>query len=137
MRLPRRRVLTGIGATLSASVRPAPFARAALAPFCRELGAIEVLRVSDGVLNVPLLFSPPETSPAEAAALFASLGFPPNGPQRQINVSLVKTGKELVLTDAGSGSNFQQTAGKLSKRPASLKERCMRRAGSLNPCRSP
>ena len=29
-------------------------------------------------------------------------------------MSLVKTGKELVLIDAGSGSNFQQTAGKLA-----------------------
>ena len=31
----------------------------------------------------------------------------------QTNVTLVRTGNELVLIDAGSGSNFQPTAGKL------------------------
>ena len=56
MRLHRRRVLTGIGAALSASVMPAPYARAALPPFRRKVGAIEVMVVSDGVLNVPLSF---------------------------------------------------------------------------------
>lgn len=110
----RRRVLTGLCAALSASVFPAPHARAAVAPFRRKVGAIEAMVISDGILNVPLSFSLPDTPPAEAAALFSSLGFPPDGPQRHTNVSLVKTGNEVVLIDAGSGSNFQPTAGKLA-----------------------
>jgi glyoxylase-like metal-dependent hydrolase (beta-lactamase superfamily II) len=113
--LHRRHVVAGIGAALAAPILPASLSRAALAPFRRKVGAIELLVISDGVLNVPLSFMLPETPPAEAAALFSSLGFPPEGPQRQINVTLVKTGSEIVLIDAGSGSNFQQTAGKLAE----------------------
>jgi glyoxylase-like metal-dependent hydrolase (beta-lactamase superfamily II) len=43
------------------------------------------------------------------------LGFWYTQHQPQTNVSLVKTGNELVLIDAGSGSNFQPTAGKLAE----------------------
>ncbi len=110
----RRQFVAGIGAALAAPILPVSRAHAALAPFRRKLGAIELMVISDGVLNVPLSFSLPETPPADAAALFSSLGFPPQGPQRQINVTLVRTGGETVLIDAGSGSNFQPTAGKLA-----------------------
>ncbi len=115
MRLHRRRVLAGIGAVLSAPVTLAPYARAAIAPFRRKVGAIEVMVISDGVLNAPLSFMLPETPPAEAAALFVAHGLPLEGQQPQTNVSLVKAGNELVLIDAGSGSNFQATAGKLAE----------------------
>ncbi len=115
MRLHRRRVLAGIGALFSATVTLAPYARAASAPFRRKVGAIELMVISDGVLNAPLSFMLPETPPAEAAALFAAHGLPPEGQQPQTNVSLIKTGNELVLIDAGSGSNFQDTAGRLAE----------------------
>ena len=39
----------------------------------------------------------------------------PDGAPAQTNVTLVKTGSELVLIDAGSGPKFQPTAGKLSE----------------------
>ena len=88
---------------------------AATAPVTHKVGAIEVTIVSDGVLNVPLSFSLPETPPAEAAALFKAHGLPEGGAPAQTNVVLVKTGNELILIDAGSGPNFQPTAGKLQE----------------------
>jgi glyoxylase-like metal-dependent hydrolase (beta-lactamase superfamily II) len=115
LQLDRRHVLTGIGAALAAPLWPQARARAAMAPFRRRVGAIELAVISDGVLNVPLSFALPETPAAEAAALFTAHNLPPEGPQPQTNVSLVRSGGELVLIDAGSGSNFQPTAGKLAE----------------------
>ncbi len=112
--LHRRHLLAGTGAVLSALALPHP-ARAAIAPFRRRLGAIELTVISDGVLNAPMSFALPETPAADAIALFAAHGHPPEWPQPQTNVSLIKIGNELVLIDAGSGSNFQPTAGKLAE----------------------
>jgi glyoxylase-like metal-dependent hydrolase (beta-lactamase superfamily II) len=110
----RRQVLAGLGATLAVPVWPRA-ARAALAPFRRKVGHIELMVLSDGTLNVPLAFALPDTPPPEAAALLTSQGLPASGMPSQTNVTLVRTGDELVLIDAGSGSNFQPTAGKLSE----------------------
>ena len=97
--------------------------------FRRKVGAIEVTVVSDGMLNVPLSFALPETPPAEAAALFAAHGLPRRAARRRRPMSRwSKTGDELVLIDAGSGANFQPTAGKLAEN--------MEAAG-IDPARSP
>ena len=69
--------------------------------------------VSDGALRVPLSFSLPEVASVEAAALLASHGLPAAGSAIPTNVTLVKSGSELVLVDAGAGANFQPSAGKL------------------------
>ena len=113
MRFRRRDILAGIGALVSApSLR---YVRAAVPPFRRKLGAIEITVISDGVLIVPLSFQLPDTPMPEAAALLTAHGLPPDGMPSPTNVTLVKTGNELVLIDAGSGSNFQPTAGKLAE----------------------
>jgi glyoxylase-like metal-dependent hydrolase (beta-lactamase superfamily II) len=110
----RRHVLTGLGATIAA---PFTFSgsRAAIAPVAHKVGAIEVMVVSDGVLNVPLSFTLPENSPAEAASLFKAHHLPEQVQPAQTNPVLIRTGNELVLIDAGSGPNFQPTAGKLQE----------------------
>jgi glyoxylase-like metal-dependent hydrolase (beta-lactamase superfamily II) len=112
LRLHRRAVLAGLGATLAL---PGSRARAATAPVTHKVGAAEVSIISDGALNVPLSFSLPQTPPAEAAALFRAHGLPEGGAPVQTNVVLVKTGNELILIDAGSGPGFQPTAGKLQE----------------------
>ena len=113
MHFRRRDILAGIGALVSApSLRTV---RAAIPPFRRKLGAIEITVISDGVLIVPLSFQLPDTPMPEAAALLTAHGLPPDGMPSPTNVTLVKTGNELVLIDAGSGSNFQPTAGKLAE----------------------
>lgn len=106
----RRAVLAGLGATLAL---PAIQAQAVTAPVAHKIGAVEVTIISDGVLNVPLSFSLPETPPAEAAALFKAHGLPATGAPVQTNVVLVRSGNERILIDAGSGPSFQPTAGKL------------------------
>lgn len=108
----RRAVLAGIGAGIGATLL-ASYARAATAPVAHRVGAIELMVVSDGTLNVPLSFNLPENSPAEAAAFFKTFGLPEAGTAAQTNPVLIKTAGELVLIDAGSGPNFQPTAGKL------------------------
>jgi glyoxylase-like metal-dependent hydrolase (beta-lactamase superfamily II) len=112
MRFSRRDLLAASAGLLAASALPG---RAAVPPFRRPLGQAELMVVSDGILNVPLSMSLPATPPAEAAALFAAHGLPADGAPAQTNVTLVKTGSDLVLIDAGSGHNFQSTAGKLGE----------------------
>lgn len=94
---------------------PMPRALAATAAFRRQVGSIELTVLSDGVLDVTLSFTLPETPRAEAEALLTAHGLPAARLPAQTNVSLVKTGGELVLIDAGSGSNYQATAGKLAE----------------------
>jgi glyoxylase-like metal-dependent hydrolase (beta-lactamase superfamily II) len=107
-------VLAGLAAAGAASLWPAA-ARPALAPFRRKVGSFEVMVLSDGTLSVPLSFTLPETAPAEAAALLTSHGLPAAGSPSPTNVTLIRTGSELVLIDAGAGSNFQASAGKLGE----------------------
>ncbi len=111
----RRSVLAGLGAALAAPALLASPARAAIPPLRRKLGSYDISIVSDGELNVPLSFTLPDTPAPEAAKLFAANAMPPEGLPPQTNVTLVDTGAELVLIDAGSGPNFQPTAGKLSE----------------------
>ena len=111
--LTRRAVLAGLGTACAAPFLPQRGARAAAPLFRRTIGAIEVIAVSDGALNVPLPFAFPETPPDQLASLFTAHGLPAGGTPNPTNVTLVKTGAELVLIDAGSGANFQPTAGKL------------------------
>lgn len=108
----RRQVVAGIGATL---IAPAPPSAAAVLPFRHVVGTTEVMVISDGNLNVPLSLTLPETPATEAAALLAAHGIPPQGAPIATNVTLIKIGNELVLVDAGAGSNFQATAGKLGE----------------------
>ena len=106
----RRAVLVGMGAAVSLLwSRPA----AARIAYAIKIGNLEVEMFSDGVLNVPLSFTLPETPAAEIAALFKAHGLPEGGMPAQTNVALVKSGKDMILIDAGSGPNFQPTAGKL------------------------
>jgi glyoxylase-like metal-dependent hydrolase (beta-lactamase superfamily II) len=111
----RRTVLACLGAAALAPLALTPRVLAATAPVSHKVGAIEVTVVSDGVLNVPLSFTLPENTPAEAASLFKSHGLPEQGAPAQTNAVLIRTGKEVVLIDAGSGPNFQPTAGKLQE----------------------
>lgn len=110
----RRDIVVGFGAVLAVPLLAPTLAMAAKAPLRRKLGTAEIAVVSDGTLNVPLSFSLPDKA-EEGAALMKAQGLPSDGGGVQTNVTLVKTGDQLVLIDAGSGPKFQQTAGKLSE----------------------
>jgi glyoxylase-like metal-dependent hydrolase (beta-lactamase superfamily II) len=111
----RRQLLATAGAAIAAPLWPLQGAWGATPPHRVKIGALDLTIISDGTLNVPLSFALPETPAAESAALFAEHGLPPSGPQPQTNVSMIRTGNEVVLIDAGSGPNFQPTAGKLAE----------------------
>ncbi len=113
LRLHRRHVLAGLGAMVAAPLGARTLCAAQ--SVTHKVGALEVSIVSDGVLNVPLSFSLPDTPLAEAAALFKAHGLPEGGAPSQTNVVLVRSGSERILIDAGSGPNFQPTAGKLQE----------------------
>src|SRR4051812_17323323 len=81
-----------------------------------RVGEIELTVVSDGTLAAPRAFALPQTPPAEVEALYRAHGAeaPPQFVS-QTNATLARIGGELVLVDAGSGPNFQPTAGRLSQ----------------------
>lgn len=108
-------MLRGAGAALVASAAPAGFAWAAVPPVRRSIGTITVTVISDGSLLVPLSMALPDIPPADAASLLAAHGLPPGGSPVPTNVSLIASGDSLILVDAGSGANFQATAGKLAE----------------------
>ncbi|HEX8166747.1 MAG TPA: MBL fold metallo-hydrolase [Beijerinckiaceae bacterium] len=91
-------------------------AGAATAPAPVKVGAVALMVVSDGTLSAPRAFALPGTPPAEVEALYRESGREaPAQLVSQTNATLARVGGELVLIDAGSGPNFQPTAGRLSE----------------------
>jgi glyoxylase-like metal-dependent hydrolase (beta-lactamase superfamily II) len=107
-------MLAGLGAAFAAPLLPGGAGHAALPGFRLSVGAIEVTVVSDGTLTVPLSFSLPQVPRTVADAFLASQGLPVGESLIPTNVSIVRSGDELILIDAGSGANFQPSAGKLA-----------------------
>jgi glyoxylase-like metal-dependent hydrolase (beta-lactamase superfamily II) len=68
---------------------------------------------SDGYLTLPVEFLAPEAPPAELKAALQAVGLPTDAVQSPVNVTLVKSGDNLILIDAGSGTTFMDSAGKL------------------------
>jgi glyoxylase-like metal-dependent hydrolase (beta-lactamase superfamily II) len=81
-----------------------------------KLGTLQITVLSDGVLNVATRLLNRDM-PAEAieTALGGALSAP-GQVQYSANVVVVRNGGELVLIDAGSGTNWEPTVGKLADR---------------------
>jgi glyoxylase-like metal-dependent hydrolase (beta-lactamase superfamily II) len=76
------------------------------------LGDLEITILSDGILNMPpRLLNRDMTEEAIAAAIGNA-----SPVQFGVNIVLVRAGAELLLVDAGAGSTFVPTAGKLDAR---------------------
>ena len=82
-------------------------------PFAFKHGAFEVTVVSDGHLVLPTSFLAPEAPPAEREALLKAAGQTGEQYNSPTNVTLIRTGSDLILVDMGSGDRFMPTAGKL------------------------
>jgi glyoxylase-like metal-dependent hydrolase (beta-lactamase superfamily II) len=104
----RREVVAGIVAVSTLAF--APRARAAI-----DLGDGELSVVSDGKLSQPISFLLPETPEAEARALFEANGMAFGPVTPDCNVTILRRGDRLAIFDAGSGSNFMETAGRLGE----------------------
>lgn len=115
-RLDRRHVLAGLIGLAAGSILPVSSVRAATAPHRFSVGAVEITVLSDGHLEIPVAVQLPSTSNEEIDKLFKDNGLePPRQLMPATNVVLIKSGNEQILIDAGSGSSFQPTAGKLAE----------------------
>ncbi|MEI2386772.1 MBL fold metallo-hydrolase [Breoghania sp. JC706] len=111
-RIDRRTLLSGAAAAaaaLAGSGLPLGPARASTL----ALGDASLQVVSDGNLVLPMGFILPDRSKAEIETLLAPHGLPSDQVEPACNLTLFRTGDRLVLFDAGSGANFQPTAGRL------------------------
>jgi glyoxylase-like metal-dependent hydrolase (beta-lactamase superfamily II) len=87
--------------------------RAAAAPYRFTHGAFEIFVVSDGHLELPTDFLAPDAPKVERAATLAASGQSGTQYSSPTNVTLIRSGSDLILVDAGSGDRFMPTAGKL------------------------
>lgn len=110
MTVTRRTLLSASAATLATQAFPA---WAADKPYSFKHGAFEVTVVSDGHLLLPTSFLAPTAPPAERAALLQAAGQTAEQYQSPTNITLIRTGTDLILVDMGSGDRFMPTAGRL------------------------
>ena len=109
MTVTRRTLLAASAASLAASALPA----FAATPHSFKHGAFDVTVVSDGHLVLPTSFLAPSAPPAERAALLQAAGQTAEQYQSPTNITLIRSGTDLILVDMGSGDRFMPTAGKL------------------------
>ena len=89
-------------------------ATAAIPPHVFRHGAFEISVISDGHLVLPANLLVPDAPKPEVAALLAAAGQGPDQVMPATNLTLIRSGADLILVDTGSGANFQPTAGKLA-----------------------
>lgn len=105
----RRTILATAATTLATHALPA----FAAAPYAFKHGAFELTVVSDGHLVLPVSFLAPDAPSAERDALLKAAGQTAEQYNSPTNVALVRTARDLILIDMGSGDRFMPTAGKL------------------------
>lgn len=110
MTLTRRQILAALGAgALTGLPRPG------LAVTSMTLGSARITTVSDGHLVLPLSFMLGPTPDPDARSVLAELGVTGDMVEPPCNLTLLQNGDSTVLFDAGSGSGFMPSAGKLSE----------------------
>jgi glyoxylase-like metal-dependent hydrolase (beta-lactamase superfamily II) len=85
----------------------------AAGPHAFKHGAFELTVLSDGHLVLPVSFLAPGAPPAERDALLKAAGQTAEQYNSPTNVTLIRTARDLILIDLGSGDRFMPTAGKL------------------------
>ena len=107
----RRTFLTVAGTVSLASLLPSP--GSAAADYTFKHGAFEITVLSDGHLVVPALFLALNADRKDLEAALASAGQRGERIAPPTNVTLIRTGSDVILIDAGAGPHFMPTAGKL------------------------
>lgn len=110
MQITRRRLLaTGTAALASSALPQRGWTETRL-----SLGDTEIVTLSDGHLTLPaeFIFGPMPTD--ELSGILARYGMDPTAPLTPpCNITLLRRGDVLALFDAGSGTGFQSSVGKL------------------------
>ena len=76
-------------------------------------GEFEITVLSDGNLVLPVNFMAGNVPEATLKAFLGSNYLDTQSHLSHVNLSLINTGKEMILVDTGCGPNFQESAGKL------------------------
>jgi glyoxylase-like metal-dependent hydrolase (beta-lactamase superfamily II) len=104
--------VTGVVLSSATTMANAPLAKISAPGFHRiMLGAFEVTAISDGTVDLPvekLLVNPAPKTEKALADMFLKTPV-----ETSVNGYLINTGSKLVLVDAGAGSLFGPTLGKL------------------------
>lgn len=107
----RRTFLATAGAASLASVFSTPGHAATNYTF--RYGAFEISVLSDGHLIVPARFLATTTDRKDLDAALAAAGQRSEWVPAPSNVTLVRTGSDVILIDTGAGPHFMPTAGRL------------------------
>jgi len=112
----RRDLMVGAGLVAAAGGMLGPAGGPACAAPAHTFrhGEHEISILSDGHLSIPRQTLARETAGAEIANAMTEAGQTGERVIFPTNVTLIRTGSELILVDVGSGANFMETAGKLS-----------------------
>jgi glyoxylase-like metal-dependent hydrolase (beta-lactamase superfamily II) len=88
--------------------RPMGFAAQELVPsrYALQIGDLEVMVVSDGVLPLPTSTLATNADPARRAEWLESLFLPVEALDWPLNVLVVRSGEQTILVDAGLGGQF-------------------------------
>jgi glyoxylase-like metal-dependent hydrolase (beta-lactamase superfamily II) len=119
----RREIIAGSVAALGMSVAglPTTNAHAAAGIHTFSVGAMELSVLSDGVFDVPIRLLNRDMEPGKIEAALGGALSAPGQVQYGVNVTLIRHGKDLILIDAGAGSTWQPTVGKLADRLAAAR----------------
>ncbi|HTO31233.1 MAG TPA: MBL fold metallo-hydrolase [Pararhizobium sp.] len=74
-------------------------------------GDFDITVLSDGYITLPADIIMPEASPAERTDILKRLGGNADSAPAPANIPVIRTAKDIVVIDVGSGTNFQATAG--------------------------
>jgi len=107
--LDRRTFLAASAAALAARALPA----AAVAPYAFKHGTFDITVASDGHLVLPTSFLAPGAPAPEREAILKAAGQTGERYNSPTNITLIRTGNDVILIDMGSGDRFMPTAGKL------------------------
>lgn len=91
--------------SVSQSAMPAPNE---LVPsrYALQIGDIEVLVISDGVLPLPAFTMSTNAAPADRSAWLDEMFLPQEGFDWPLNVMVARSGEQTILIDAGLGAEF-------------------------------
>ncbi|MFN3971848.1 MAG: MBL fold metallo-hydrolase [Gemmobacter sp.] len=115
LRLDRRRFLTIASGLVAAGLLPARVLAFA-GPTTLSVGSVGITVLSDGTLTLPVGVFAPDQDPAVLAALMGAVA--DGAVVAQATPVVIRDGAEVVLVDVGSGTGFQDTAGRLRENMA-------------------
>jgi len=86
--------------------------------YALQVGEIDVVVISDGVLPIPAVTMATNAAPADLAAWLKDMFLPPEMLDWPLNVAVVRSGGRTILIDSGLGTEFPDfpRAGQLAMR---------------------